>query len=222
MKKNLFEKKQFSGIMEPEDFKQWYTYVKWRLEAQLLEEEVSFLMGKASFFYPNFEKMYQVPQFLLHDSHQLDLIYDQFGTEKISFDNNGYGPNQAASVSLVVTEDAITKNYEIKVPWKFKKGKDAPPAPETKFLEWKRPQELQEESAAMIAVQTALSKLIKDGFISKSRTPLEVFRKITDMHCSDTTIYPIHLKNCLYHRIHQCELLIRNVQGYYHIFISNA
>ncbi|MBE8719835.1 hypothetical protein [Sphingobacterium pedocola] len=69
MKRILTDHISHSGMMYASDFKQWYTYLKRRLDNEWTTEELSFLLGKPSYYYTDFEKMYKVPNFLQKKAH---------------------------------------------------------------------------------------------------------------------------------------------------------
>ncbi len=208
-------------MMYSHDFQLWYTYLKRRIEKEWRPEELSFLLGKPDHAYLDFEKMFQVRNFLAQQSPLLDRIYTSSWIETMEFHREEYEVSQERLVRLKIEEDVVKWSYSIEVPWTFSTGKKKPPAPGLRFEEWKAEKDLQLESDAMLHVRQKLEALLENKYFENGATALQMFRQVERTGLVHLQILPRHLKNVLYSFIQQNKLVVRNIENSYSFFLPD-
>lgn len=210
-----------SGMMYSHDFQLWYTYLKRRIEKEWRPEELSFLLGKPDYAYLDFEKMFQVRNFLTQESPLLDRIYASSWIEGMEFHREEYEVSQERLVRIKIEEDEVKWSYSIEVPWTFLTGKKKLPAPELQFEEWKAEKDLQLESDAMLHVRQKLEALLENNYFENGATALQIFRQVERTGLVHLQIFPRHLKNVLYSFIQQNKLVVRNIENSYSFLLPD-
>lgn len=215
MKSDVIIKSSYSGMMYANDFQRWYTYFDRRLKAERSPSDLSFLLGKPDHFYMDFEKLFEVPKFLLSESILLDRIYACSEVVPMEFFREPYEGSTERIVRVKVVEDEVKWYYKIELGWTFQRGKDKPAAPLLSLEEWKPEINLLLESDAMIHVRSRLEGLLARGGFEEGKSSWELFQEVRHTGLSKLIIYPRHLKNCLYQMIQQGKIVVRNVDDRY-------
>lgn len=215
MKTDQIMKTSYSGMMYSRDFQSWYTYFNRRLKAGWRPQDLSFLLGKPDHAYMDFEKIFEVHKFLFSESLLLDNIYACSEIVPMEFFREPHEPASERLVRVKVVEDEVKWYYKLELPWKFQRGKGYPIAPLLDLEEWKPEIDLLLESDAMIHVRTKLEALLAVNGFDIGKTSWELFQLVRFTGLSKLTIYPRHLKNCLYQLIQQGRLVVRNVENRY-------
>lgn len=208
-------KSSYSGMMYSRDFQLWYTYLSRRLNQGWSTQDLSFLMGKPDHFYMDFEKMFQVSKFLSAESLLLDRVYFNSEVVPMAFHLEPYEVSTERIVRVKIEEDDVKWNYTIEIPWRFELGKKCSAAPLLYMEEWKAEKDLQLESDAMIHVRAKLDFLLDKKILERGKSSWELFQEVCTTGLSQLTIYPRHLKNCLYTMIQQGRVVVRNVENRY-------
>lgn len=221
-------KTSYSGMMDAHDFVMWYTYFTRRLKQGWRPDELSFLMGRPDHVYLDFEKIFQVPQFLLHEALLLDRIYACAQPIEMEFHrDDSFDGSEKRLVRLMIEEDEVKWSYKIVIPWKFSTKKDSTKKTTTKppllqFEEWKAENDLQLESDAMLHVRQRIDHLLDSGFFAQGAAPWQLFRKVEYTGQVHLQIFPRHLKNVLYSLIQQNKLVVRSVDRGYSFYLVDS
>lgn len=228
MKKIETNRDSYAGVMYSSDFVYWYTYLKRRIAKGWTTEELSFLLGKAPFYYNDFELMHDVGTFLRRERILLDSIYQDSTTESMAFHQEKYETNEKRLVRQNIEEELFYKDYEIIIPWtltnresykengKLKTRKCAVPA--LTFKEWKEQESLESLSDATIDIRERLNNLMKVKYFKEGRSSHEIFQQIEFTGQQNLKIYPRHLKDGLYNLIKVGNVYVRNADGRYLFF----
>ncbi len=215
MRSDIVIKCSYAGMMYSNDFQLWYTYFSRRLKIGWSPQDLSFLLGKPDHFYMDFEKLFEVPKFLLSESILLDRIYACLEVVPMEFYREPYEGSTDRIVRVKVVEDEVKWYYKIELGWTFQRGKDKPVAPLLSMEEWKPEINLLLESDAIIHVRSRLEGLLARGGFEGGKSSLELFQEARYTGLSKLIIYPRHLKNCLYQMIQQGKIVVRNVGDRY-------
>ncbi|TYR38115.1 hypothetical protein FXV77_02200 [Sphingobacterium phlebotomi] len=210
MNTELTNKDSYSGMMYANDFKQWYTYLKKRLDNEWSAEDLSFLLGKPPYYYADFERMYKVGDFLAKESILLDRIYRSSCTEKMVFYKHPFEVPEERLVRLTVKEDKICRYYEISLPWEFDLKKASLSQPSLVLEEWKKDGNIQMESDMLLHVRLELEKLLKYNFFKVRQTPIDIFERIKKTELYHHRIRPQHVKQGIYLLIQQAKIVVRS------------
>lgn len=229
MNKSKTNKDTNAGIMYSMDFRYWYTYLKRRIAKGWTSEEVSFLLGKAPFYYTDFESMHNVGTFLRRERILLDNIYQDATTESMAFHEEKYETNEKRLVRVHIEEELFYKDYEIVIPWtltnresykengKIKIRKCG--VPDLTFKEWKEEESLESLSDATIDIREKLNSLMKLRYFKEGKSPHEIFRQVEFTGQHNLQIFPRHLKDGLYNLIKAGTMCVRNLDERY-IFLE--
>lgn len=215
MKSDMMIKSSYSGMMYSHDFQLWYTYFNRRLKIGWSPQDLSFLLGKPDHAYLDFEKLFEVPKFLLSESILMDRIYACSEVVPMEFFREPYEGSTERIVRVKVVEDEVKWYYKIELGWTFQRGKDKPAAPLLSLEEWKPEINLLLESDAMIHVRSRLEGLSARGGFEGGKSSWELFQHVRHTGSTKLIIYPRHLKNCLYHMIQLGKIVVRNVDDRY-------
>src|SRR5690606_870207 len=228
MNKNITNKDTYAGIMYSMDFMYWYTYLKRRIAKGWSAEEVSFLFGRAPFYYSDFERMHNVGGALKEERMLLDRIYQDSTTESMTFHRERYEANEERLVRGNIEDERFYKDYEIIIPWALASKESYTESGKTKIRscavpdltcrEWKEEESLETVCDATIDIREKLDRLLKSKYINAGRAPDEIFQVVEFTGQYHLQIFPRHLKDGLYNLIKAGLLYIRNVDGRYVIF----
>lgn len=213
--------KSYAGMMYSHDFRLWYTYLKRRIKKEWRPEELSFLLGKPDHAYLDFERMFQVQEFLMQESILLDRIYASSWIENMEFHREQYEVSEERLVRLNIEEDEVKWSYSIALPWTLLTKKKKLTIPKLNFEEWKPEMNLQLESDAMLHVRQKLEVLLAGNYFEDGATALQMFREVEHTGLVHLQIFPRHLKNVLYSFIQQSKLVVRNVENSYSFFLPD-
>lgn len=215
MKSDIMINSSYSGMMYSHDFQLWYTYFNRRLKVGWSPQDLSFLLGKPDHFYMDFEKLFEVPKFLLSESILLDRIYACSEVVPMEFYRERYEASTERIVRVKVVEDEVKWHYKIDVPWRFQRGEDYPVTPLLSLEEWKPEINVLLESDAMIHVRSRLEALLMGGGFEGGKSSWELFQEVRFTGLTKLVIYPRHLKNCLYIMIQHGKIVVRNTKERY-------
>jgi len=209
MNTGLTNKDSYSGMMYANDFKQWYTYLKRRLDCEWSVEDLSFLLGKPPYYYADFERMHKVDDFLAKESMLLDRIYGSFYTEKMVFYKHPYEVPEERIVRLTVQEDKICRYYDISIPWEFDMKKGLLSQFPLVLEERKRDEDIQMESDILLHVGLELEKLLKLNFFKVRQAAIDIFERIKKTELYHHRIRPQHVKQGIYFLIQHAKIVIK-------------
>ncbi|TJZ60629.1 hypothetical protein FAZ15_11595 [Sphingobacterium olei] len=228
MNKNIVSKDTYAGMMYSLDFAYWYTYLKRRIAQGWSTEEVSFLLGRAPFYYTDFERMHNVGGILKEERILLDRVYQDSTTESMTFHREKYEVNEKRLVRVNIEDEGYYKDYKIIIPWVFASeesymvnGKTkirSCAAPKLTFREWKEEESLASVSDAIIDVREKLDRLLKSNYFKEGRAPDEIFQAVEFTGQYNLRIFPRHVKDGLYNLIKAGQMSVRNVDGRYMLF----
>lgn len=228
MNKKITNKDTYAGIMYSMDFMYWYTYLKRRIAKGWSAEEVSFLLGRAPFYYSDFERMHNVGRILQEERMLLDRIYQDSTTESMTFHRERYETNEERLVRVNIEDQRFYKDYEIIIPWVLaskesytENGKTkirSCAVPDLTFREWKEEESLELVSDATIDIREKLNRLLKSKYFKEGRAPNEIFQVVEFTGQHNLQIFPKHLKDGLYNLIKAGVVYVRNVGGRYVLF----
>lgn len=215
----------YGGLMYSLDFTYWYTYLKRRIAKGWSAEEVSFLLGKAPFYYSDFERMHDVGNFLQRERIMLDRIYQDSTTESMTFHRESYEVNEERLVRVNIREEDFYRDYEIIIPWvltnreTYTEGGKAKtrscPVPDLTFREWKKEESLEIASDAAIDIREKLNRLLRRNYFKIGRAACEIFWEVEFTGQHNLRIFPKHLKDGLYNLIKAGIVYVRNANGRY-------
>ena len=210
MKYNVKKKHAFSGMMHAHDFKAWYICLKKRLSHEWSVEDLSFLFGKPTYYYGDFEMMNKVGNFLIHEGVMLYRIFGSFDTEEMEFHKEERGLNEERLVRLSVEDNGGWNTYTISVPWEFASVQGAATKPAMHFEEWKGDVDIQLESDMLLHVRIELEKLMSINFFKVRQHAIDIFERIKKTELYHHRIRPVHIKQGIYLLIQQAKLVVRN------------
>lgn len=228
MKKIETDRDSYAGMMYSSDFVYWYTYLKRRITKGWTTEDLSFLLGKAPFYYNDFERMHVVGKFLQNERLMLDRIYQDSTVEAIMPHRELYEINEERLIRVNIENGDFYRELELIVPWAFTPEQHYKEAgvwksrkytlPELTFKEWLLDESLEMASDANIDIRNKLSSLLHRGWLKEGRSAMEMFREVEFTGQHNLKIYPRHLKDGLYNLIKIGKVYVRNVNGRYVFF----
>ncbi|SKB54846.1 hypothetical protein SAMN05660841_01149 [Sphingobacterium nematocida] len=218
----------YAGMMYSSDFVYWYTYLKRRIAKGWSSEELSFLLGKAPFYYNDFELMHVVGKFLQNERIMLDRIYQDSTVEPIMPVRESYETNEERLIRVNIEEGDFYREFELIVPWTFTPEQHYKEAgvwksrkytlPELTFKEWLINESLEMASDATIDIRHKLNRLLEKGELKEGRSAIELFQEVEFTGRHNLKLYPRHLKDGLYNLIKAGKVYVRNVNGRYVFF----
>lgn len=228
MEKKVIERNSYAGVMYSTDFVYWYTYLKRRIAKGWSSEELSFLLGKAPFYYNDFELMHVVGKFLQNERIMLDRVYQDSTVESIMPVRQSYETNEERLIRVNIEEGDFCREFELIVPWTFtpeQRYKEGGvwkckkyTLPELTFKEWLVDESLEMVSNATIDIRHKLNRLLEKGELKEGRSAIELFQEVEFTGRHNLKIYPRHLKDGLYNLIKVGKVYVRNVNGRYVFF----
>lgn len=228
MENKVRDRISYAGVMYSSDFVYWYTYLKRRIAKGWSSEELSFLLGKAPFYYNDFELMHVVGKFLQNERIMLDRIYQDSTVESIMPVRESYETNEERLIRVNIEEGDFYREFELIVPWTFtpeQRYKEGGvwkckkyTLPELIFKEWLVDESLEMASDATIDIRHKLNRLLEKGELKEGRSAIELFQEVEFTGRHSLKICPRHLKDGLYNLIKAGKVYVRNVNGRYVFF----
>ncbi len=228
MEKIEADRNSYAGMMYSSDFVYWYTYLKRRIAKGWSTEELSFLLGKAPFYYNDFELVHVVGKFLQSERIMLDRIYQDSTVESIMPVRESYETNEERLIRVNIEEGDFYREFELIVPWTFTPEQHYKEGgvwksrkyilPELTFKEWLLDENLEMASDATIDIRHKLNRLLEKGELKEGKSAIELFREVEFTGRHNLKIYPRHLKDGLYNLIKAGKVYVRNVIGRYVFF----
>ncbi|ERJ59620.1 hypothetical protein [Sphingobacterium paucimobilis] len=228
MEKIAIGRNSYAGVMYSSDFVYWYTYLKRRIAKGWSSEELSFLLGKAPFYYNDFELMHVVGKFLQNERIMLDRIYQDSTVEPIMPSRKSYETNEERLIRVNIEEGEFYREFELIVPWTFLREERYKEdgvskckkyrLPELRFKEWFLEESLEMVSDATIDIRNKLNRFLDNRGLKDGKMAMELFREVEFTGRHNFKIYPRHLKNGLYNLIKAGKVYVRNMNQRYVFF----
>jgi len=200
----------YAGMLDRSGFEQWYNYVRQRTSYGYEMEEVSFLMSRSPFYFPDFERLEVGTKITPEDETVLSEIFREPYVGKLTFDKEQGGTFEKRMIRVWLEENSGKISYRIAIPWKIKGQENIG---HLKLREEKRNVTAKEESEIRHRVGLALNKLIQGSFFRCNRPVLEIYNEVEERCQWPSCLRPAHVKRALYQELGAGNLLLRTVNG---------
>ena len=201
----------YAGLLDQSGFRQWYKYQKLRAAYGYDAEEVSFLMGKPSFYFCDYEMMETGTKLTFEDESALSAIFCRQQVETLDFADDEFGVFEKRIIRIRRTESAEAIDYLITTPWRLK-GKSK--AARFKIHEEKRGvKNGGEEAELRRQIDLMLDKLLSTGFFRYGRSGLEVYHEVEARSRWSPYLRPRYVKQAAYQKISADQLSLKANNG---------
>lgn len=206
----------YGGMLTQDELAQRYPYIHARIKFGYTEEEVSFLMGRAPYYFTDYEQMEDRARLNAQDIEILTCVFGGHTFEEITFEKDefyAYHEKRLVRVKKTINDGMLF--YTLVHPWYIKKEKVKRNEP-IKFYEIIRQLPIKEELKIKDEVAYVLKRLLNRGFFSIPRITHAIYTEIEKLVNSNITIYPVYLKEELYALLHAGSLILKTINGVMH------
>ena len=201
----------YAGLLDQSGFKQWYKYQKLRAAYGYDAEEVSFLMGKPSFYFRDYEMMETGAKLTFDDESALSEIFCNQRLETLDFADDDFGVYEKRIIRIQRTESLEAIDYLITTPWRLK-GRSNPARFKIREEKWGTISG-EEETDLRRQVSHALDKLLTSGFFRCGRSGLEVYHEVEARIRWSPYLRPRYVKQTAYQKISADQLSLKANNG---------
>jgi|GEM_PF-1459580 len=210
----------YGGMLTQDGFAQLYAYIHARITFGYTEEEVSFLMGRAPYYFADYERMENGARLSLQDIETLSCIFSDHIFAEITFEKDevyGYHEKRLVRVKKIINDGMLF--YTLVHPWDIKKEKRKRNEP-IKLYEIIRNLSVKEELKIKAEIVYVLKRLLNRGFFSVPQSAHAIYVEIEKLVSRNITIYPVYLKEVLYEFLHAGKLILKTTNGVMHYYRS--
>ncbi|GAA4803232.1 hypothetical protein GCM10023231_35270 [Olivibacter ginsenosidimutans] len=210
--------KTYAGMLTQDEFVQYYAYLSARLKAGYSPEEVSFMIGRAPYYFVDYERMERGARLNQYDRKILDEIfknklYEQLLLAKDEF--HGYQEKRFIRVNL--DECGNERQYCIHHPWLIKeKTKKSNKA--IQLVETIRVIAPKDNCKIRSEIAYVLQRLKNRAFFQIPQLPYAIHFEVTKLVSRNIYPFPSELKAVLYQLLHEGKLLLKTIEGRMHYF----
>lgn len=201
----------YAGLLDQSGFRQWYKYQKLRAAYRYDAEEVSFLMGKPSFYFRDYEMMETGAKLTVDDEAALSDIFCGQQVQTLDFADDDFGIFEKRIIRIRRTESPEAIDYLITTPWRLK-GKSNPARFKIREEKWGIISG-EEEADLIRQVGHALDKLLTSGFFRCGRSGLEIYHEVETRIRWSPCLRPGHVKQAAYQKISADRLSLKANDG---------
>ncbi|MGK9117356.1 hypothetical protein [Olivibacter jilunii] len=210
----------YGGMLTQDELAERYVYISARVRCNYTEEELSFLLGRAPYYFSDYERMEEGAKLTGIDMENLKYIFSDIYLDELSFEKDefyAYNEKRIVRVRKECEKDKLI--YRIFHPWIQRKNKRKVNEPlvlhelyhNITVLE---KQEIKEYMLYMLRL------LLRRRFFNMPRAPYCIYREVDKQKPSGTTIYPIYLKQALYDLTHKGLFSMKRMNGV--LFFSSS
>lgn len=200
----------YGGMLNQSDFKQWYKYLKLRATYEYEVAEVSFLMSKAPFYFPDYERLETNAKITDDDQAVLSAIFPGHWSKQFDFYKDDFGTQEKRIVRVRQEETPTQIVYYIAIPWKIKDKDDAS---KLRVLEKKREIAIREENNLKSNIERVVDKLIRYGFFRAHRFALDIYHEVEERCKWTPQMRPRYVKEVLYQQVTSGNLTLKMCSG---------
>lgn len=163
----------YSGLINQEEFKRRYAFIKARINSGYSQEDVAFLLGKPPYFIKDYEELNGASKLILEDLAILSIILTNLYPEIIPFDPDETGENEKRVVRGVYKEVSGVAHYTFTHPWTVAGVNAKITVAEKLFC----PDDT--EKAQMVrSIYQRLTQLIEEGCLNAKCPPLFIYQEV--------------------------------------------
>ncbi|MFC6103516.1 hypothetical protein [Olivibacter domesticus] len=212
----------YGGMLTQDELAQRYAYINARIKFDYTEEELSFLMGKAPYYFTDYERMENGSRLSDEDIEILSRIFYGQLLEGAPFERDEFYTYQEKRLIRVQKEikDGMLF-YKIIHPWLIRKDKIKVNDP-IKFYEIIRKITPYEEQKVKSEIRYVLQRLINRGFFQTKQAPHVIYKEVAKYVDRNITIYPIYLKQVLHDFLHSGKMILKTTNGVMHFILGKA
>lgn len=206
----------YAGMLTQVEMNRWYAFMRQRIYFNYFKEELSFLMGKAPYYYCDYEEMNNGEKLTAEDEALLNNIFNYRISQGIPFSKDEFGSYTEPRLVRVYRETDQRKiHYKITHPWKCESKFQV-----IRFSEKIPKIRLQEQQQAYGFLTKTIEQLIFQGTFKYGQSPLDIFRKLEGESFNDVSIRPMYAKKVLYEFVGKGMLTVKNVNGQLSYLVS--
>jgi len=206
----------YAGMLTQEEFVRHYAYLDARIKTGYFPEELSFMMGKAPYYFTDYERMESGARLNSRDLEILNEIFKNQPLEWLSLEKDElHGYQEKRLIRVNVFEDEQTRRYEIQQPWRIKQLTKKMGKP-TVFVERIRNRNPKEARKVRAELDYVLMRLKNRGFFQQPRLPYRIYFALTNLANRNMNPFPNELKTVLYQLLHEGKLLLKTIEGQMH------
>lgn len=206
----------YGGMLTQDELAQRYIYINARIKFAYTEEELSFLMGRAPYYFADYERMEKGARLSDIDTDILLQIFYGYLLEGLSFErDDAYAFYEKRLIRVQKEMNDGILSYKIVHPWHIRKEKLKVNRP-IQLYELIRTITPTEELKIKGEIDYVLTRLVNRGFFRDVQLPYRVFREVKKYANRHVAIYPIYLKQVLYDFLHKGKLILKTINGLMH------
>ncbi|QNL50969.1 hypothetical protein H8S90_05095 [Olivibacter sp. SDN3] len=206
----------YAGMLTQVEMNRWYAFMRQRIFFKYSKEELSFLMGKAPYYYSDYEEMNNAEKLTVADEALLNNIFNYRISQGIPFSKDEFSSYTEPRLVRVHTEtDQRVIYYKITHPWKCENKFQV-----IRFSEAIPKIKLNEQRQAYGMLKKSIEQLIYRGTFQHGQSPLDVFRKLEEESFNDVSIRPMYAKKVLYEFVGKGMLAVKNINGLLSYLVS--
>lgn len=212
----------YGGMLTQDELAQRYAYINARIKFDYTEEELSFLMGKAPYYFADYERMENGAKLLDEDIEILSDIFYGHLLEGMPFERDEfytYHERRLIRVQKEIKDGMLF--YKIIHPWYIRKNKVKVNEP-IKFYEILRKVVPNEERVVKREINYVLTRLMNRGFFQTKQAPYFIYKEVKKYVNSNVDVYPIYLKQALYGFLHSGKLILATTNGVMHFILGKS
>lgn len=212
----------YGGMLTQDELAERYAYINARVTFEYTEEELSFLMGRAPYYFTDYERMESGAWLSEEDKEILSCIFYGHILEGMPFERDEfytYKEQRLIRVQRKIKDGMLF--YKIIHPWFIRKDKITVNDP-IKFYEVIRKISPYEEQKAKSEIRYVLQRLINRGFFQAEQAPHVIYKEVAKYVDRNITIYPIYLKQVLHDFLHSGKMILKTTGGVMHFILGKA
>lgn len=208
--------KTYAGMLSQQELAQRYSYLHARIEAGYTAEELSFLIGRAPYYFKDYESMEDGALLKDQDQEMLAHIFKGTLIEAISFEKDEfYGYCDKRLVRVILFEDMDRRYYEIRHPWltRNKKRKTNEAIRVYECLKKMIPKQKEKTNREL---KYLVTRLCQRGFFKEPKLPWDIFVEVKKLVSRNVLVCPVDLKEVLYAALAEGKILMKTIAGRMH------
>lgn len=206
----------YAGMLTQDEFVRHYAYIEARIKAGYTTEELSFMIGKAPYYFTDYERMEKGARLNQRDMEILNEIFKHRPLKLLSLEKDefhGYQEKRLIRVNLDKRDGE--RLYEIHHPWLIRKSTRKTNDP-IRLIENIRDITPKEARKIRIELDYVLKRLKNRGFFQEPRLPYTIYFALKNLANRNMNPFPNELKAVLYHLLHEGKLLLKTIEGQMH------
>jgi len=206
----------YAGMLTQEEFVRHYAYLDARIKTGYFPEELSFMMGKAPYYFTDYERMESGARLNSRDLEILNEIFKNQPLEWLSLENDAFhGYQEKRLIRVNLYEHEGKRQYEIQQPWLIKKEMKKSKG-NLHLVETIRERCPKEARKVRSELDYVLMRLKNRGFFQEPRLPYTIYFTLKNLANQNMNPFPNELKVVLYQLLHQGKLLLKTIEGQMH------